>query len=59
MKDNNILEIETMEIINIGLMDFYDSLKKQDIPRIHVDWKPPAGGDTRLIEIIDKLKEIG
>ena len=59
MEDNNILEIKDMEIINLGLVGFYDSIKSQNVPCVHVDWQPPAGGNTRLLEILDRLKEIG
>jgi len=59
MKDNNILEVDNMEIINLGLVGFYDSINSQNISCIHVDWQPPAGGDVRLIEILDRLKELG
>lgn len=48
-----------LEIINLGLPRFYEELGKQNCSSIHVDWQPPAGGDKRLIEIIDRLKEMG
>lgn len=59
MEENNILENKDMEIINLGLVGFYDAINSQDVPCVHVDWQPPAGGNTRLIEILDKLEEIG
>lgn len=59
MEDNNILKVDNMEIINLGLVGFYDSINMQNASCIHVDWKPPAGGNVRLIEILDKLKERG
>lgn len=59
MKENDILKVDTMEIINLGLVGFYDSINSQHISCVHVDWKPPAGGNIRLIEILDRLKEIG
>jgi FdrA protein len=41
--------------INIGVYDFADSLKIQEVKVIHVNWSPPAGGDPDLIELLDKL----
>lgn len=42
--------------INIGLETFYDSLLAQGAAAIHVDWRPPAGGDDRLMGILAKMK---
>ena len=58
MDENKILNQE-MSVINLGLPAFYESVKGQGTPCIHVDWRPPAGGDVRLIEIIDRLRELG
>jgi FdrA protein len=41
--------------INIGVYDFADSLRIQGVEVVHVNWAPPAGGDTDLIELLDKL----
>ncbi len=42
--------------INVGLESFYESLKAQSIPAVHVDWRPPAGGNEKMIAILEKLK---
>ncbi len=39
-----------MAAINVGLESFAANLKDQDAPNIHVDWKPPAGGNEKLAE---------
>ena len=41
--------------INIGVYDFAESLINQRVEVVHVNWNPPAGGDTELIELLDKL----
>ena len=46
-----------MEVINLGLSGFYDAVCSQQVPCVHVDWRPPAGGNLRLIEILDRLAE--
>lgn len=48
-----------LSVINLGLPSFYDELKRQGTSCVHVDWTPPAGGDVRLIEILDRLEELG
>ncbi|MEK6672908.1 MAG: fdrA domain protein [Nitrospirota bacterium] len=47
---------QPMKVINIGIDSFIESLKEQGVEVIHVDWRPPAGGDSRLIDILDKLE---
>lgn len=55
----NMLFHGPMSVINLGLPGFFESVKSQGAPCVHVDWRPPAGGDPRLIEILDRLKELG
>ena len=42
--------------INVGLESFYASLKTQGANAVHVDWRPPAGGNERLATILAKMK---
>jgi FdrA protein len=35
-------------VINVGLMGFYDELRRSGAQVAHVRWRPPAGGDPRL-----------
>lgn len=42
-------------VINLGLQDFAESLKAQEVEVVHVDWTPPAGGDREMIELLDQL----
>jgi FdrA protein len=43
--------------INIGLESFHNSLLGQGAQSIHVDWKPPAGGNEKLAAILAKMKK--
>lgn len=45
-----------LKVVNLGLPWFADSLQQQKVPVIQVDWRPPAGGDKRLLEILRKLQ---
>ncbi|MEQ2456191.1 hypothetical protein [Flavonifractor hominis] len=56
--ENKLFE-EKMSVINLGLPGFFESVKEQGAACVHVDWRPPAGGDVRLIEILDRLRELG
>ncbi|HMD90697.1 MAG TPA: acyl-CoA synthetase FdrA [Anaerolineaceae bacterium] len=46
-----------LEAINIGLESFYENLKIQGVPAIQVDWRPPAGGNERLMGILARMKK--
>lgn len=59
METKKILDQKEMYIINMGLPLFYTEVKKQNVPCVMVDWRPPAGGNTQLITIIDKLRKRG
>ena len=42
--------------INVGLESFYESLITQGASAVHVEWKPPAGGNERLASLLAKMK---
>ncbi len=47
---------EMPSVINIGLQGFADNLREQGASVVQFDWKPPAGGDIRLIRVLNFLK---
>ncbi|MFQ5889844.1 MAG: acyl-CoA synthetase FdrA [Gemmatimonadota bacterium] len=42
--------------VNVGLETFYQSLVAQGASAIQVDWRPAAGGNERLMKILEKMK---
>jgi len=42
--------------INVGLETFHDALLAQGAAAVHVEWRPPAGGDERLARILERAK---
>jgi FdrA protein len=46
-----------LRVINIGLASFADDLRAQGVPVIELDWRPPAGGNTRLAALLDELED--
>jgi len=42
-------------VINIGVRDFGESLKKQDVEVTHLEWEPPTVVDQEIADILDKL----
>jgi FdrA protein len=47
---------EPLAAINVGLESFYESLKSQGAEAVQVAWKPPAGGNEKLLAILSKMK---
>lgn len=43
--------------INVGLASFAASLSAQSAPVIQVDWRPPAGGNEKLMGILERMKQ--
>jgi FdrA protein len=42
--------------VNVGLESFTESLQAQGAPVIQVDWRPPAGGDEKLMAILERMR---
>ncbi len=45
-----------LKVINIGLELFAATLERYDVPVVHLDWQPPAGGDPHLVDLLRRLK---
>ncbi len=48
---------QPLRVINIGLEEFASDLRAADAEVVHVDWRPPAGGDTRLTALLADLTD--
>lgn len=46
-----------VKVINIGLETFHEANKHQKLECIHIDWRPAAGGDPKLLAILAKLNK--
>ncbi len=46
---------QDLNVINLGLKCFHDSLESQNVPVTQVEWCPPAGGDQELIDHLVSL----
>lgn len=58
MKMSKINELfgKELKIINMGLESFANDLRDQDIETVHMNWKPPAGGNKKMMSLLSKLK---
>ena len=44
-------------VINLGLAVFATDLAAQDADVVHVDWRPPAGGDEDLARLLSMMAD--
>jgi hypothetical protein len=54
-KPVNQLFAGELRAVNIGLESFADNLAREGAPVVHVNWRPPAGGDAKAIAALDAL----
>ncbi len=47
--------LRNVRVVNIGLAGFSRDLQRHGTDVVQVDWSPPAGGDARLIALLDRL----
>jgi FdrA protein len=48
---------QPLAAINVGLESFYESLISQGGQAVHVEWRPPAGGNEKLAALLQKMKK--
>lgn len=48
---------QPLAAINVGLESFYESLTSQGAQAVHVEWRPPAGGNEKLAALLQKMKK--
>ena len=58
MVDKKSIITQKVKVINVGLDSFYQDLKDLGVDVVHVDWRPPADGDSNLLDILDKLESL-
>ena len=48
---------QPLAAINVGLESFYESLISQGAQAVHVEWRPPAGGNEKLASLLARMKK--
>lgn len=51
----NTLFASGLKAVNLGLESFARNLRREGAAAIHVQWRPPAGGDQRAIAALDAI----
>jgi FdrA protein len=47
---------QPLAAVNFGLEAFKESLESQHAQVVHVDWRPPASGNEKLLSILERMK---
>lgn len=55
MNETLTLFQQPMHVVNIGTPTFKDDLHLQGVEAIQVDWRPPAGGNIRMLEALESI----
>ncbi len=45
-----------LQVVNIGLEVFAETLRQHGVPLVHLDWRPPAQGDAHLLDLLQRLQ---
>ena len=51
----NSLFHDKLRVINMGLQSFGDTLKERQVEVLQMEWRPPAGGDEKIIALLKKI----
>ena len=47
---------QKIHVVALGVEAFDRGLEETDTPFVHLDWRPPAGGDTELVETLFRIE---
>jgi hypothetical protein len=48
---------QPLRVINLGLEIFATELQAEGATVVHVDWRPPAGGDATIAALLARLDD--
>src|SRR5262249_37942062 len=54
-RHSSVNVLRQVEAVNLGLSTFADALRAQGASVVEVDWRPPAGGDASVVELLTRL----
>ncbi len=57
MSQINDLFGKKLNVLNVGLGTFYETMRDQNVTASHLEWRPPAGGNAHLAAILSGLNQ--
>jgi len=58
MSDLHGLLARELHVVNLGLASFAETLRAHGTPVLDLDWRPPAGGDSDLADLLDRMTTV-
>ncbi|MFH1452650.1 MAG: fdrA domain protein [Armatimonadota bacterium] len=58
MKNNTNLINKELKVLNIGLSSFAENLKKENTKVVSVQWRPPAGGNKKMLDLLERYNKL-
>lgn len=55
MSKINQLFSQELKVINMGLESFHKDLKNQKVQSVHMNWRPTANGNKKMVSLLDRL----
>jgi hypothetical protein len=46
---------EEVTVVNIGIREFVQALDEQEVPVVHVDWRPSTEEDEEIENLLEAL----
>jgi FdrA protein len=47
---------QPVHVVNVGLPSFAEELQNQGVTVQTVDWRPPAGGNKKVADLLEKIR---
>lgn len=57
MSQATVFFSEPLRVINIGIEAFAEDLRGSGVDVVHLDWRPPTGGNPRLAGLLASLED--
>jgi hypothetical protein len=47
---------QPIRVVALGIPTFAEELRKQGVSTTEIDWKPPAGGNEKVLAFLDRIR---
>ncbi len=48
---------QPLQVVNLGLEEFAEELQAAGVEVIHLDWRPPSGGNPKMAALLAALDD--
>lgn len=47
---------QDLRVVTVGLPTFPEDLRRQGVKVVEVEWRPPAGGNAKILALLDRIR---